>query len=416
MSYAVAMLSVHTSPLALPGSARDAGGMNVYIRELARELGHPPFTIDIFTRRSAPDQPEIVQLTPRVRVININAGPAAPVDKHDLYQYVPALTRQIEAFARREHKKYRLLHSHYWLSGVVAQPLAQRWHAPHITMFHTLAYLKQLANPEQSEATLRLESERQLIQQAERIIATTADERTQIMRHCGAPSDQVEVIPCGVDLRRFVPQDRREARVQLGLNPDQPVLLFVGRLDPFKGPDVFLKAGAMMQKKAQLVIIGGNRAGDPEIEKLRQLAYDLRIHKRVHFLGSRPQEELPQIYSAADVTVVPSYHESFGMAAVESLACGTPVVATRAGGLMTVVRQGETGFLVPHCPGFFAERLDSLLRFPTTREKMRQAARTSVLQYSWESVADQMREVYLDVLREAEEDTCGNKCCMLLCR
>lgn len=416
MSYAVAMLSVHTSPLALPGSAKDAGGMNVYIRELARELGHSPFTIDIFTRRTEPDQPEIIHLTPRVRVINISAGPAAPVDKHDLYQYVPMLTRQIESFARREHKKYRLLHSHYWLSGVVAQPLARRWHAPHLTMFHTLAYLKQLANPEQAEMALRLETERRLIKEAERIIATTADERNQIMRHCGATSDQVEVIPCGVDLRRFVSHDRRQTRVQLGLNPDQPVLLFVGRLDPFKGPDIFLRAGAMMQKKAQMVIVGGKHIDDPEMEKLRQLAYDLRIHKRVHFLGSRPQEELPQIYSAADVTVVPSYHESFGMAAVESLACGTPVVATRAGGLMTVVRQGETGYLVPHCPGFFAERLDSLLSFPATLEKMRQAARSSVLQYSWESVASQMREVYLNVLREADEDACGHPCCMSLCR
>ncbi|MEO7022304.1 MAG: glycosyltransferase, partial [Ktedonobacteraceae bacterium] len=354
MSYAIAMLSVHTSPLAMPGSAKDAGGMNVYIRELACELGRASFTIDIFTRRTHPDQPEIVYLTPRVRVIHIEAGPAAPIGKHELYQYMPVLTRQIEAFAGREHKTYDLLHSHYWLSGMVAQQLARCWHVPHITMFHTLAHLKQLANPSQAEPALRLEAERQLIQHAERIIATTADERTQIMRHCGAPADQVEVIPCGVDLRRFVAHERQEARVQLGLNPHQSVLLFVGRLDPFKGPDLFLQAAAMMQKKAQLVIVGGNVAGDPEIDTLRQLASDLHLQKRVHFFGARPQEELPLIYSAADITVVPSYHESFGMAAVESLACGTPVVATRAGGLMTVVRHGETGYLVPRCPGFFA--------------------------------------------------------------
>ncbi len=416
MSYAIAMLSVHTSPLAMPGSAKDAGGMNVYVRELARELGRPPLTIDIFTRRTHPDQPEVVYLTPRVRVINITAGPAAPIDKHELPQYLPELTRQIEAFARREHKRYNLLHSHYWLSGVVAQRLVARWHVPHITMFHTLAHLKQLASPTQTEPTLRLETERRLIQQAERIIATTADERAQIMRHCAATSDQVEVIPCGVDLERFVARERREARVQLGLNPDQPVLLFVGRLDPFKGPDVFLQAAALMQKKAQLLVVGGNAAGDPEIEKLRQLAHDLRIQKRVHLLGARPQEELPLIYSAADVTVVPSYHESFGMAAVESLACGTPVVATRAGGLMTVVQQGETGYLVPRCPGFFAERLDSLLRFPKTLESMRRAARASVIQYSWASVASQMREVYEDVLCEAAEEERAHAPCLRMCR
>jgi D-inositol-3-phosphate glycosyltransferase len=404
MSYAVAMLSVHTSPLAMPGSAKDAGGMNVYIRELARELGRSHLIVDIFTRRTQPDQPEIVYLTPRVRVIHIEAGPVAPVDKRELYQYLSAFVLHIEEFARREQRTYDLLHSHYWLSGVAAQRLARRWRVPHVTMFHTLAHLKQLANPAEVESTLRLEMERHLIQHADRIIATTHDERAQMLRHCGATSGRVDVIPCGVDLRRFVAHDRQEARARLGLKVDQPVLLFVGRLDPFKGPDVFLKAAAMMRKKAQLVIVGGKLSGDPEIEKLRQLACDLRIQKRVHFLGARPQEELPLIYSAADVTVVPSYHESFGMAAVESLACGTPVVATRAGGLLTVIRHGETGYLVPRCPGFFAERLDSLLNFPSTLEAMRAAARPSVVQYSWQSVASLMREVYEGVLSEATEE------------
>ncbi len=400
MSYAVAMLCVHTSPLALPGSAKDAGGMNVYICELARELGRSGTTVDIFTRRTHPDQPEIVFLGPRVRVIHIEAGPVAPVHKHDLYQCLSAFTRHIEEFAIGEKQTYDLLHSHYWLSGVAAQRLARRWQIPHVTMFHTLAHLKQLANPTEFEPTLRLEMERHLIQHADRIVAATQDERVQIIRHCGATSRQVEVIPCGVDLRRFVAHDRQKARVKLGLKTDQPVLLFVGRLDPFKGPDVLLKAAALMQKKAQVVVVGGNSAGDAEMEKLRQLAYDLRIQKRVHFLGARPQEELPLIYSAADVTVVPSYHESFGMAAVESLACGTPVVATRAGGLMTVIRQGETGYLVPRCPGFFAERLDSLLSNQSILQAMRAAARPSILPYSWQGVAGQMSDVYEDVLSD----------------
>lgn len=402
MSHVIAMLSVHTSPLAMPGSAKDAGGMNVYIRELARELGRSHLTVDIFTRRTQPDQPEIVSLAPRVRVISIEAGPVAPVSKNDLYRYLPSFTRQVELFAQRSHRVYDLLHSHYWLSGVVAQQLARIWCVPHITMFHTLAYLKQRANPAEQEPVLRLEMERLLISQADRIIATTSDERAQIIRHCGATSGQVEVIPCGVDLRRFVGRDSWEARVQLGLKPEQPVLLFVGRLDPFKGPDVFLKAAAMMQKKAQLLVVGGNTSADPEIEKLRQLACDLEIAGQVSFLGARPQEELPLIYSAADITVVPSYHESFGLAAVESLACGTPVVATRAGGLMTVVRHGENGYLVPRCPGFFAERLDSLLSSPAILERMNQNARRSILAYSWQGVAERMREVYEDMLSDAE--------------
>jgi D-inositol-3-phosphate glycosyltransferase len=405
MSSAIAMLSVHTSPLVLPGSAKDAGGMNVYIREMALELSRSQFTVDIFTRRTQPNQPEVVFLAPRVRIIHIEAGPPMPAQKHDLYQYLPAFARQMEAFARREHRSYALIHSHYWLSGVVALHLANSWRVPHLAMFHTLAYLKHLANPAEVEPALRLAMERRLIQQADRIIATTHDERMQMLRHCGALPNQVEVIPCGVDLGRFVPHDRQEARMRLGLKADQPMLLFVGRLDPFKGPDVFLKAAAMMRKKAQLVVVGGNIASDPELEKLRELARELGLHRRVHFLGARPQEELPMIYSAADVTVVPSYHESFGMAAVESLACGTPVVATRAGGLMTIVWPGQTGYLVPRCPGFFAERLDALLDSPDTLNAMRAAARPSVLRYSWQSVARRMSEVYEDVLSAVSEET-----------
>lgn len=404
MSHAIAMLSVHTSPLALPGSAKDAGGMNVYICELARELGRSGLTVDIFTRRTDPTQPAIIPLTPRVRVIHVEAGPVAPVPKHELYQCLSAFTRQIEQFAASEARTYDLLHSHYWLSGVAAQRLARRWRVPHVTMFHTLAHLKQLANPHESEPTLRLEMESHLLRHANRIIAATQDERLQMIHHCGATSGQVEVIPCGVDLSRFVPYDRQEARTRLALPVSQPILLFVGRLDPFKGPDMLLKAAASMRQEAQIVIVGGNTVEDPEIVQLRRLAQELHIQERVHFLGARPQKELPLIYSAASVTVVPSYHESFGMAAVEALACGTPVVATRAGGLMTVVRHGQTGYLVPRSPGFFAERLDSLLSDPATLQAMRAAARPSILRYSWQSIAARMSAVYEDVLSEAEAE------------
>lgn len=403
MSRAIAMLSLHTSPLAQPGSAKDAGGMNVYIRELARELGRSPLSIDIFTRRTRPEQPEIVMLAPRVRVIHIHAGPAVPLEKNSLYHVIPEFVCHIEDFARSERRNYDLIHSHYWLSGVAGQRLSHFWQIPHVVMFHTLAHLKQLANPDEPESALRLEMERSLLQQADRVIAATQDERTQIMRHCGVTSGQIEVIPCGVDPERFTSYDRRAARARLGLRPDQPVLLFVGRLDPFKGPDVFLQAAALMQKQVQLLVVGGKLAGDPELEKLRQLAEELNLSSQVTFLGARPQEELPWLYQAADVTVVPSYHESFGMAAVESLACGTPVVATRAGGLMTVVHQNENGYLVPRCAGFFAERLDFLLSHPATLARMRRAARPSVLQYSWTSIAERMSGVYQEVWSDMQE-------------
>src|SRR5215472_3580743 len=398
MLFSVAMPSIHTSPLDMPGRTRDAGGMNVYMRELARELGQHQVRVDIFTRWTNEHQPRIVQLSPQARVIHIKAGPLAPIDKHDLYEYLPIFAQRMDEFRRREAAQYDILHSHYWLSGAVALQLAQRWDIPHVTMFHTLGRLKQLAHPGEPEPRLRLEMERRLIAHADRIIAATEDERTQMIRHCGATAAQVQVIPCGVDLKHFVPHDKLHAREALNLDLERPVLLFVGRLDPFKGPDLLLRAAAMMREKAQIVIVGGKLTGDSELRSLRELAADLKIGQRVKFLGARPQKEMPVIYSAADVTVIPSYHESFGLAAVEALACGTPVVATRAGGLMTVIRHGETGYLVPRCPGFFAGRLDSLFNDPATLQAMRSAARSSILRYSWQSVAGRMIEVYEDML------------------
>ncbi len=394
MSHTVAMLSMHTSPLDNPGRTKDAGGMNVYIRELAQELAQQGSHIDIFTRRTNKTTPQVVDLSPQVRVIHIQAGPAAPVHKNDLYQYTPTFVRHIEEFRRREAVRYDVIHSHYWLSGVAALRLACYWDVPHVTMFHTLGRLKQLANPNEPEPPLRLEMEQRLIHHVDRIIAATNDERAQMMRYCGATASQVEVIPCGVDLELFVPHERQEARARLGLNTHLPILLFAGRLDPFKGPDLLLRAAGMMEEEAQVVVAGGRLGGDKDLQKLQALAKELGIDQRVRFLGARPREEMPLLYSAADVTVVPSYHESFGLAAVESLACGTPVVATRAGGLTTVVRHEKTGFLVPRCPGFFAERLDALLRDPVLYAALSAAARPSILRFGWGNVARQVQDVY----------------------
>lgn len=400
MSNTVAMLSVHTSPLDRPGRTKDAGGMNVYIRELARELGHRHTPVDIFTRWTNEKAPRIVHLSAQVRVIHIPAGPLASVPKHDLYQYLPAFTQQVDEFRRAEGRDYDIVHSHYWLSGMAATQLAQRWDVPHVTMFHTLGRLKQIANPNDPEPPLRLEMEQQIVKQADRIIAATADERMQIIRYCGVSAHRVQVIPCGVDLKLFVAQNKQLAREKLGLKPHQPLLLFAGRLDPFKGPDMFLRAAALMEKKAQIVVVGGKLQDDEELAALQELARDLKIGSRVHFLGARPQQELPMLYSAADVTVVPSYHESFGLVAVESLACGTPVVASRAGGLMTIVRNNETGYLLPRCPGFFAERLDALLSNPALLVRMQWAARPSILHFSWDSVANQVNQTYDELIGE----------------
>lgn len=400
MPFAVAMLSVHTSPLDLPGKTKDAGGMNVYMRELAQALAQRDLKIDIYTRCTNKQTPRIVQISPNVRVIHIQAGPLAPVHKHDLYQYLPEFACHIEEFRQQEALHYDVIHSHYWLSGLVALKLARLWDVPHVIMFHTLACLKQLANPKEPEPALRIAWEQKLMQQADHIIAATTDERAQMIRYCGAEPEKVKVIPCGVDLQLFVPHNKRLARKCLGLPMEQPALLFAGRLDPFKGPDLLLQAAAMMRVEAQIVIVGGNITGeDEDLQKLRDLAQELHIDNRVHFLGAQPQQELPWFYSAADVTVVPSYHETFGLTAVEALACGTPVVATRAGGLTTVVQHDETGFLVARTPEAFAEHIDTLLCNPALCYSMSMKSRDSIQLYSWHEVANKVQQLYAQLTR-----------------
>ncbi len=398
MSHSIAMLSVHTSPLDSPGRTKDAGGMNVYIRELATELGRRGNTVDIFTRQTHASTPKVVQLAPNVRVIHIHAGPKSPLHKNSLFSYIPSFVAQVAMFADAEARRYDILHSHYWLSGVAGVELAWHWDIPHVTMFHTLARLKQLAHPDEQEPQQRLDMEQRLLQSVDCVIAATTDERTQMMRYCGAPMNRVQVIPCGVNLELFIPYAQQQARMQMGLDVHQPLLLFAGRLDPFKGPDILLRAAAMMEEKARIVIVGGSLTDDRDLQNLRVLASELNIEQRVKFLGAQPQHVLPYLYSAADVTIVPSYHESFGLVAVESLACGTPVVATRAGGLTTIVRNDENGYLVPRCPGFFAERLDTILRTPETKKRLQREARRSVLQFSWQNVANQMDDVYSDLV------------------
>ncbi len=398
MSHSIAMLSVHTSPLDSPGRTKDAGGMNVYIRELATELGRRGNTVDIFTRQTTTRTQKIVQLAPNVRVIHIQAGPNSPLHKNSLFQYIPSFVAQIALFAETEARCYDIIHSHYWLSGIAGVQLAWRWDIPHVTMFHTLARLKQLAHPKEQESQQRLDMEHRLVQSVDCVIAATTDERTQMMRYCGAPMNRVQVIPCGVDLELFVPYSQPQARTYLGLDTHLPLILFAGRLDPFKGPDILLRAASMMEEQAQIVIVGGSLVDDKDLQKLRLLAAELHLGQRVQFLGAQPQHILPYLFSAADVTVVPSYHESFGLVAVESLACGTPVVATNAGGLPTIVHNDENGYLVPRCPGFFAERLDAILRTPEIKTRLQQDARRSVLQFSWQSVANQMDDVYTDLV------------------
>jgi D-inositol-3-phosphate glycosyltransferase len=388
------MLSLHTSPLAPLGKSAEAGGMNVYVRELARELGKHGLIVDIFTRWTDPTTPRILPLGERVRVVHIKAGPIARLSKNDLFQHVPEFVRRVQQFAECEQHGYNLIHSHYWLSGVAGMQLAEDWDIPHMTMFHTLARLKQQARPEEVETPLRIEYEGRIISSVDRIAVATPDERDQLARIYGVSRQRMTIVPCGVDLRHFHPLDRQQARASLGLN-GKPTLLFVGRPDPLKGGDMLIQAASLLQQPATVVMVGGNLEGDPELDRLRVVAREQGMEEEVRFVGAVPQEDLPHFYSAADLMVVPSYYESFGLVAVESLACGTPVIASKVGGLQYIVQDGENGFLIPwRCAGLFAEKIDAVLSDDTLLEELRASARPSVTRYSWRMVAAQIRQVY----------------------
>lgn len=410
MCFRVAMFSLHTSPLASLGRTRDAGGMNVYVRELARELGRSGVAVDIFTRRSDPDLPPIQTIGERVRLIQIEAGPVIPLPPTELFPYVGEFTCRVGCFARRERLSYNLLHTHYWLSAAAALPLARAWDVPHVTMFHTVERLKGQqygsTSSDAQTAAIRIEHEGRIASAVDRITVSTESEGEQLRRLYGLPASHLKVIPCGVDLSLFAPASaasRRAARQALALDDGQPTLLSVGRLDPIKELDLLLESVALMRTPARLILIGGNPDGDPEVERLRQRADDLGLGERVRFPGAVPQRQLPGYYHAADAVVVSSRYESFGLVAVEALASGTPVVASAAGGLTSIVRDGENGLLVRwRDPRAFAGRLDELLSDDALRARLAANARASVERFGWQCIGDDVRALYQELTNDVE--------------
>lgn len=399
--YRIALISYHTSPLA-PLGGKETGGLNVYVRELAAELATRGLMVDVFTRRSDAGAAETVAISPSeapgaARVVHIGAGPAEPLPKEALLPHLDAFAKGIVTFAERERIAYDVLHSHYWLSGLVAERLKARWGLPHVAMFHTLAEVKNRSRISEQEPAARIEAERTIARRAGRIVVASRGERDHLVRLYGADAGRIAVVPCGVDLDRFSPLDKQHARRQLGLPDDGRILLFVGRVEPLKGIDILLGAAAQLETDTGcfVLVVGGDSAAAGELTHLRSLASRLGIAERVSFLGAVDHERLPLFYSAADVCVVPSFYESFGLVALEAMACGTPVVASRVGGLAGTVRDGETGYLIPwRCPEPFAERLELLLRNEELRRAFGQSAREYVARFRWSDVADAVLGLY----------------------
>jgi D-inositol-3-phosphate glycosyltransferase len=389
----IAMLTYHSCPTATLGE-RDAGGMNVYVLYLTRWLAKLGVEVDIFSRRHDPSDPQIEIIAPGARLIHLDAGPPQAT-KEELSQYLPIFQSKLEEFARAEASTYDVIHSHYWLSGHVGMALAETWGVPHIATFHTLAEIKRLVLGEGVDAPQRAATERRVATNAQAIVVSDQHEVDALVRLYEAPRQSIHVIPCGVDAALFRPMDRRQAREALSLDGN-PTLLFVGRLDPLKGLDVLLHIiAALEDSTVRLLVVGGDPATGAEGRRLAALAETLGLAAQVRFEGVVPQENLPLYYNAADALVMPSYYESFGLAALESMACGTPVVAARVGGLASLVRDWDTGCLVAgHCPDSFAQRLEVILRHPDLRDSMGQAARRYAEEFSWSAVAREMLALY----------------------
>jgi D-inositol-3-phosphate glycosyltransferase len=392
----VAMICAHTSPLATLGG-RATGGLNVHVRELSRELGARGHAVDVYTRRESPDAPEVQPIGPNARVIHVAAGPQAAVDKESIPAYLGEFERGIAAFAERDGAAYDLIHSHYWMSGSAALGLARRWRAPHVAMFHTLGEVKNRARITEHETAARIDAERAIAAVADSIVVATAHERDLLVSLYAADRARIAVVPCGVDLDLFAPMEKEAARARLQLADADRIILFVGRIEPLKGIDILINAAAQLHdnENFRVLIVGGDARAEAELDQLRALAARLGVDHHIAFVGAVEHEDLPLYYNAADVCVVPSYYESFGMVAVEAMACGTPVVASRVGGLASTVSDGETGYLIPwRCPEPFAERLELLLDNDELRASFGRAGREAVERYRWANVAEAVAALY----------------------
>ncbi len=391
----LAVLSLHTSPLVQPGTG-DSGGMNVYVRELVSSLAQAGVESEVFVRQWDDRLPEVVEVEPGFRVVHVPAGPL-DLTKEKLPEVVDEFTDRVER-RLRQRGDVDALHANYWLSGLAGHELKHRLDLPLVSTFHTLARVK--AETGDPEPQRRIDAETDVIACSDAILASCPTEAAQLVDLYGAPRDRIELVPPGVDHAFFSPGDRRGARQALGLG-EGPVLLFVGRIQPLKGVDVAIGALALVERRdAVLVVVGGpsGLVGDQEMVRARRLVADLGLDDRVHFVDPQPHHLLSTYYRAADVCVVPSRSESFGLVALEAAACAIPVVAAAVGGLRTLVEHDATGFLVEERePAAYAAAIDRILGNRELAASMGARARVVAGGYTWSTTAARLRRLYTDL-------------------
>ena len=410
----IAMLSAHTSPLEQPGDG-DAGGMNVYVLELSRQLAARGIEVEIFTRATSRHQPAVHDAEPGIRVHHVAAGPFEGLEKNDLPSQLCSFVRDVlRAEVEREPGHFDLIHSHYWLSGQVGTVARDRWDVPLVHTMHTMAKVKNamLAEGDAAEPIGRIYGEEEIVRLADRLIANTAEERRELVDLYGASPERVAVVHPGVDLEVFSAGRQAESRRRLGIADDAALLLFAGRIQPLKAPDVVLRAAAVMleddpalRSRLVVAVVGGaSGSGLDQPSALSDLAVDLGIADVVRFVPAVAQRELADWYAAASVVCVPSHNESVGLVAIEAQACGTPVVAARVGGLVTSVADGVTGVLVDgHDPVDYAAAIHHLLTDPDAREAMSHKAVRHAEGFGWDVTADRTLAVYGEAVTAHQE-------------
>lgn len=374
---------------------RDSGGMNVYVLHAARALGRMGYKVDVYTRWHDARDGQIVSLGDNARVIHLKSGPYDR-PKEYLHKEIPEFIRKLYEFQNSEHLTYDLAHSHYWLSGTVGLALAKQWNVPHVATFHTLARKKLQARAGERESGLRDSTESMIADVSDAIIVSTHQEQEDLSQLYSVSANRVHVIPPGVDTNLFKPLDQRAARKTLGIT-ESKVVLSVGRIEPLKGIDILIRAVANLENSSdtRLLIVGGDSSSDPEARRLRGVASAAGIDDKITFTGKVSQSELPTYYNAADVFVLTSYYESFGLVALEAMACGVPVIASRVGGPRTFVRNGVTGYLIPwQCPEPYTQHMDVLMSNPNLRASMGEAARAKTEGMVWDSASAKISDVY----------------------
>ncbi len=405
----IALISVHGDPSAEIGK-EEAGGQNVYVRQVGEALARQGWQVDMFTRRADPDQAPIVQHSDRCRTIRITAGPQTFIPRDELFEYLPTFVQGFLKFQRQSGLQYRVLHTNYWLSSWVGMQLKKVLCIPQVHTYHSLGAVKyQSVLTVPLVATTRLDVEKTLLETAERVVATSPQEKEH-MRSLVSTKGAIDIIPCGTDISHFGSVSRQEGRQTLGIAPDEKVVLYVGRFDPRKGIETLVRAmghsSLRDSGKLRLIIGGGSRPGQSdghERERIESIVAELGLADVTEFPGRLSPSILPIYYGAADVSVVPSHYEPFGLVAIEAMACRIPVVASDVGGLQFTVRSQETGLLAPPKDDMaFAAAIDRILTNPEWQAQLGNQARLHVEEkFSWDGVANQLSQLYLHLAKQS---------------